>query len=59
MRRNRFRTGLASLVIVSAMTKAWAGNKLSDHEVQALLDQLAQRGVIRVSEGKVVYELPP
>ena len=34
-------------------------NKLSDHEIQALVDQLAQRGVIRVSQGKVVYELPP
>ena len=34
-------------------------NKLSDHEIQALLDQLAQRGVIRVLQGKVVYELPP
>ena len=39
--------------------KAWSENKLSDHEVQALLDQLTQRGVIRVSEGKVIYELPP
>ncbi|MGH8480379.1 MAG: PIN domain-containing protein [Gammaproteobacteria bacterium] len=38
--------------------KTCFANKLSDHEIQALLDQLAQRGVIRVSEGKVVYELP-
>lgn len=39
--------------------KTWFAKKLSDHENQALLDQLAQRGVISVSEGKVVYELPP
>jgi hypothetical protein len=38
--------------------KTCFANKLSDHEIQALLDQLAQRGVIRVSEGKVVYERP-
>ncbi|MGH8569682.1 MAG: PIN domain-containing protein [Gammaproteobacteria bacterium] len=39
--------------------KTWSGNKLSDREIQALLDQLARRGVIRVLEGKVIYELPP
>ena len=39
--------------------KTWFANKLSDHEIQVLLDQLAQRGVIRVSEGKVIYDLPP
>ncbi|MCA1602491.1 MAG: hypothetical protein LC776_12880 [Acidobacteria bacterium] len=39
--------------------KTYFANKLSDHEIQALLDHLAQRGVIRVSQGKVVYELPP
>ncbi|MGH8512709.1 MAG: PIN domain-containing protein [Gammaproteobacteria bacterium] len=39
--------------------KTYFANKLSDHEIQALLDQLAQRGVIRVSQGKVLYELPP
>jgi len=39
--------------------KTCFANKLSDHEIQALLDQLAQRGVISVAQGKVVYELPP
>ena len=39
--------------------KTWFAKKLSDHEIEALLDQLAQRGVIRVAEGKVVYGLPP
>jgi hypothetical protein len=38
--------------------KTWFAKKLSDHEIQALLDQLAQRRVIRVSEEKVIYELP-
>jgi hypothetical protein len=38
--------------------KTCFAKRLSDHEIQALLDQLAQRGVIRVSEGKVIYELP-
>ena len=36
--------------------RTWFANKLSDHEIQALLDHLAQRGVIRISEEKVVYE---
>ncbi len=39
--------------------KTCFANKLSDHEIQALLDQLAQRDVIRISEEKVIYELPP
>ncbi|MGH8585038.1 MAG: hypothetical protein ACREWE_02230 [Gammaproteobacteria bacterium] len=39
--------------------KTYFANKLSDHEIQALLDHLAQRGVIRVSQGKVIYELSP
>jgi len=38
--------------------KTCFANKLSDHEIQALLDQLVQRGVIRSVAGKVVYELP-
>jgi len=38
--------------------KALFVNQLADEELQGLLDQLAQRGVIRVSGGKVSYELP-
>jgi len=49
----------AVTTVRKSQAKTWFANKLSDHEIQALLDQLAQRDVIRISEEKVVYELPP
>jgi hypothetical protein len=33
--------------------KTWFANKLSDHEIQTLLDQLAQRGVVSEGEGSL------
>lgn len=43
---------------LSTTIKALFVNQLPDDELQGLLDQLAQRGIIKVSEGKVSYELP-
>ncbi len=57
---NKYKAGKPRTVETLRNTiKTCFANKLSDHEIQALLDQLGQRGVIRVSQGKVVYELPP
>ena len=47
-----------TLKTLGTTIKALFVNQLADEELQGLLDQLAQRGVIRVSEGKVSYELP-
>ena len=32
--------------------------KLTDHELQGLLDELSKRGVVKMSDGKLSYELP-
>ena len=32
--------------------------KLSDDELQTLLDELSKRGVVKVADGKLSYDLP-
>jgi len=47
-----------TLKTLGSTIKALFVNQLSDEELQGLLDQLTQRGVIKLSENKVSYALP-
>jgi hypothetical protein len=47
-----------TLKTLGTTIKALFVNQLSDDELASLLDQLVERGVIKVLDGKVSYELP-
>ena len=48
-----------TLKTLSSTIQALFRKALSDDELQVLLDELSQRGVVKVSDGKLSYELPP
>jgi hypothetical protein len=47
-----------TLKTLSSTIQALFQKKLTDNELQALLDELSQRGVVKVLDGKLSYELP-
>ena len=47
-----------TLKTLRSTIKALFGNQIMDEELDRLIEQLTQRGAIRVAEGKVHYELP-
>ena len=47
-----------TLKTLQSTIKALFVNQLADKELEDLLEQLLKRGVIRVTDGKVSYELP-
>jgi hypothetical protein len=47
-----------TLKTLRSTIKALFVNQLSDEELDALIEQLTRRGTVRVSDGKVHYELP-
>lgn len=47
-----------TLKTLRSSIKALFVNQLSDEELDALIEQLTQRGTVKVSDGKVHYELP-
>ena len=47
-----------TLKTLGSTIQALFQKKLTDNELQALLDELSKRGVVKVSDGKLSYELP-
>jgi hypothetical protein len=47
-----------TLKTLSSTVQALFQKKLTENELQALLDELSKRGVVKVSDGKLSYELP-
>jgi hypothetical protein len=47
-----------TLKTLGTTIKALFVNQLSNDELESLIAQLTKRGVIKVTDGKVVYELP-
>ena len=47
-----------TLKTLRSTIKALFANQLADEELDGLIEQLTERGTIRVAEGKVHYELP-
>jgi len=47
-----------NLKALRSTIKALFANPLADEELDGLIEQLTERGAIKISEGKVHYELP-
>jgi len=47
-----------NLKTLRSTIKALFANPLADEELDGLIEQLTQRGAIKIAEGKVHYELP-
>lgn len=47
-----------TLKSLSSPIQALFQKKLSDDELRTLLDELYKRGIVKVSGGKLIYDLP-